>query len=305
MQVMDEVLLTTDIKEFPLIRRGKVRDIYDLGESLLFIATDRISAFDVIMPNGIPGKGKVLTGTSLFWFEFLSDTVENHLITASVDEYPKELYKYREQLEGRSMIVIKAERIDAECIVRGYISGSMWKELKAARKNGENSVHGFSFAPEIRESDKLPKALFTPSSKNDDGHDENISYAELEKLVGGDIAAICREKSLAIYTKAAEYALSKGIIIADTKFEFGFKDGRFILIDEVLSPDSSRFWPADRYEPGKTQPSFDKQPIRDYLDGLDWDKKPPAPTLPDEVVAAAAKRYAEAEQLLTGRKQGD
>lgn len=298
---MTDVVLTTDIKEYPLARRGKVRDIYDLGDSLLFIASDRMSAFDVVMPNGIPGKGRVLTQTSLFWFEFLADIVDNHLVTATIDEYPEPLQKYRDVLVGRSMIVTKADRIDIECIVRGYISGSMWKELLAARKQGSNIVHGFEFSDSLQESEKLPQPLFTPSSKNDDGHDENISYDTMVAQVGQETAELCREKSLAIYQAAADYALTKGIIIADTKFEFGFKDGRFILIDEVLSPDSSRFWPVDKYEPGRSQPSFDKQPIRDYLNGLSWDKKPPAPRLPDEVVEASASRYREAQRLLTGK----
>jgi len=298
---MDKVVLQTDIKEYPLMRRGKVRDIYDLGDSLLFVASDRISAFDVVMPDGIPGKGRVLTEMSLFWFDFLKDTVDNHLITAVIDEYPEVLHKYRDQLEGRSMIVTKADRIDAECIVRGYISGSMWKELKAARKQGSNTVHGFDFPADLQESQQLPESIFTPSTKNDDGHDANISYDELVNIIGQETAELCRDKSLAIYTKAADYARTKGIIIADTKFEFGFKDGRFILIDEVLSPDSSRFWPVDEYEIGKGQPSFDKQPVRDYLDTLDWDKKPPAPKLPDEVMTASAKRYGEAQRLLTGK----
>lgn len=298
---MNDVVYQTDIKEFPLVRRGKVRDIYDLGDSLLFVASDRISAFDVVMPNGIPGKGKVLTQTSLFWFDFLKDVVDNHLVTADVDQYPAPLRAYREQLEGRSMIVTKADRIDAECIVRGYISGSMWKELKAARAKGTNIVHGFEFSPDLRESDKLPHPLFTPSSKNDDGHDENISFQDMVDLVGKETAERCREASLAIYLKASEYARTKGIIIADTKFEFGFKNGRFLLIDEVLSPDSSRFWPVDSYEPGHSQPSFDKQPLRDWLDQLDWDKRPPAPKLPEDVVESTARRYREAQQRITGR----
>ncbi|MDX9858639.1 MAG: phosphoribosylaminoimidazolesuccinocarboxamide synthase [candidate division Zixibacteria bacterium] len=298
---MDNVVYQTDISEFPLVRRGKVRDIYDLGDSLLFVASDRISAFDVVMPNAIPGKGKVLTQTSLFWFDFLKDVVENHLVTADVDQYPKALRAYRDQLDGRSMIVTKAERIDAECIVRGYISGSMWKELKSARATGSNTVHGFEFPSDLRESDKLPHPLFTPSSKNDDGHDENISFQQMIDLVGKDTAEKCREASLAIYLKASDYARTRGIIIADTKFEFGFKDGRFILIDEVLSPDSSRFWPVDSYEPGRGQPSFDKQPLRDWLDSLSWDKKPPAPVLPDDVVEATARRYREAQKRLTGK----
>ncbi len=298
---MSEIVLKTDIKEYPLMVRGKVRDVYDLDDKLLFVASDRISAFDVVMPNGIPGKGKVLTSMSLFWFDFLSDVIENHLVSAKVDEYPEVLHKYRDVLEGRSMIVTKADRVDCECIVRGYISGSMWKELKKEREHGSNTVHGFDFPPDIQESGKLAEAIFTPSTKNDNGHDENISYKQLIDLIGEETAKLCKEKSLAVYTKAADYALTKGIIIADTKFEFGFKDGRFILIDEVLSPDSSRFWPVDKYEVGRGQDSFDKQPIRDYLDRLDWNKKPPAPKLPDEVVNASAKLYAEVEKLLTGK----
>ncbi|MEA1981748.1 MAG: phosphoribosylaminoimidazolesuccinocarboxamide synthase [candidate division Zixibacteria bacterium] len=296
----NQIVLTTDIKEYPLINRGKVRDIYDLGDSLLFIASDRISAFDVVMPNGIPGKGAVLTQMSLFWFNFLKDTIDNHLITANVDEYPEPLKQYRDILENRSMIVVKADRVDCECIVRGYISGSMWKELLTARKKDSNTVHGFDFPSSLQESEKLPETLFTPSTKNDDGHDANISYEQLVSEIGQETAELCREKSLAIYTKAADYALTKGIIIADTKFEFGFKNGKFILIDEVLSPDSSRFWPVDKYEIGKSQPSFDKQPIRDYLDKLNWNKKPPAPILPDEAINESADRYAEAQRLLTG-----
>jgi phosphoribosylaminoimidazole-succinocarboxamide synthase len=298
---MSSVVLHTNIGDYPLAVRGKVRDIYDLGDSLLFVASDRISAFDVVMPNGIPGKGQVLTAMSLFWFDFLKDTIDNHLITADIDEFPEPLKKYADILEGRSMIVVKADRVDCECIVRGYISGSMWKEFKQARQAGSNVVHGFEFPPDLQESQKLPRPLFTPSSKNDLGHDENISYQQLVDLIGEETATLCREKSLAIYQKAADYAITKGIIIADTKFEFGFKDGRFILIDEVLSPDSSRFWPVEEYQIGRGQPSFDKQPIRDYLDGLDWSKKPPAPKLPDDVVRASAERYLRAQQLLTGK----
>ncbi len=300
-KTMDSVVLQTDIKEYPLTWRGKVRDIYDLGDSLLFIASDRISAFDVVLPNGIPNKGKVLTAMSLFWFDFFKDIVDSHLITANVDEYPEDLHKYRDQLEGRSMIVVKADRIDAECIVRGYISGSMWKELLAARKNGSNVVHGFEFPSDLQESQKLPETLFTPSSKSDEGHDENISYQQLVDLIGKETAELCRDKSLEVYTKAADYALTKGIIIADTKFEFGFKDGKFIIIDEVLSPDSSRFWPVDKYKIGVGQPSFDKQPIRDYLQTLNWDKKAPGPSLPDNVIQESAAKYLEAQKLLTGK----
>ena len=298
---MSELVLTTNIREYPLMRRGKVRDIYDLGDTLLFVASDRISAFDVVMPNGIPDKGRVLTQMSLFWFDFLKDVVANHLVTAKVDEYPTKLRRYRSVLDGRSMIVVKAERVEAECIVRGYISGSMWKELVQARSSGSNTVHGFDFPLTLRESEKLPRPIFTPSSKNDSGHDENISFDQLIEIVGSETAALCRDKSLAVYQKAADYALTKGIIIADTKFEFGYKDGTFTLIDEVLSPDSSRFWPVSMYQAGKGQPSFDKQPIRDWLESTGWNKKPPAPRLPDEVVTASSKRYLEAMRLLTER----
>ncbi|MCK4607580.1 MAG: phosphoribosylaminoimidazolesuccinocarboxamide synthase [candidate division Zixibacteria bacterium] len=295
----NDVLISSDIKEYPLLVRGKIRDVYDLGDTLLFVASDRISAFDVVLPNGIPGKGAVLTAMSLFWFDFLKDVVDNHFLTADVDAYPAPLRPYCDQLVGRSMLVRKAERIDCECIVRGYISGSMWKELIQARAAGGNTVHGFEFSPELKESEKLPEPLFTPSTKNEGGHDENISYRQLVDLIGEKDAALCREKSLAVYGKAADYSLTRGIIIADTKFEFGFHKGRFLLIDEVLSPDSSRFWPMDRYQVGRGQPSFDKQPIRDYLAGLDWNRKPPGPALPNEVVRATAARYREAQRLLT------
>ncbi|UCD64580.1 MAG: phosphoribosylaminoimidazolesuccinocarboxamide synthase, partial [Candidatus Zixiibacteriota bacterium] len=237
----------------------------------------------------------------LFWFDFLRDIVDSHFITADIDKYPEPLRSYRDQLEGRSMLVTKAERIDCECIVRGYISGTMWKELQTARRRGSNVVHGFEFRPDLQESEKLPEPIFTPSTKNEQGHDENISFEQLIALIGEDSATLCRDKSLAIYKKAADYAATRGIIIADTKFEFGYRDDRFIVIYEVLSPDSSRFWPADRYQLGRSQPSFDKQPIRDYLDTLDWDKKPPAPVLPEEVVRASAERYLKAQQLLTGK----
>ncbi|MEE9441323.1 MAG: phosphoribosylaminoimidazolesuccinocarboxamide synthase [candidate division Zixibacteria bacterium] len=296
---MDSVL-TTDIKEYPLLSRGKVRDVYDLDDKLLIIATDRISAFDVVLPNGIPGRGKVLTGVSVFWFDYLKDIIDNHLISAKVEEYPKDLQQYKDVLEGRSMLVTRANRIDIECIVRGYISGSMWKEYKEAVKSGTTTVHGFEFPADMKESDKLAEAIFTPSTKAESGHDENISYEKMVDVVGNETAQLCRDKSLAIYTKAADFARKKGIIIADTKFEFGFVGDKLIVIDEVLTPDSSRFWPADEYEPGKSQPSFDKQIIRDYLDGLDWDKTPPGPKLPDEIVDRALARYTEVVDRLTG-----
>lgn len=296
-----QMVTTTDIKEYPLTWRGKVRDVYDLGDTLLFVASDRISAFDVVLPGGIPGKGKILAAMSLFWFSFLKDIVPNHLVTANVDEYPKPLHSYRSLLEGRSMIVKKAERVDCECIVRGFISGSMWKELVAARKAGKNEVHGFTFSSALSESGKLQYPMFTPSSKNDTGHDINISFAELEKRIGSEMAGKCKETSLAIYRKAFDYALRRGIIIADTKFEFGMINGQFTLIDEALTPDSSRFWPLLEYQQGRSQPSYDKQPIRDYLETLNWDKTPPGPKLPDEVIEASIQRYRDAQRLLTGK----
>lgn len=296
-----QMVTSTDIKEYPLIWRGKVRDVYDLGDTLLFVASDRISAFDVVLPGGIPGKGKILAAMSLFWFSFLKDIIPNHLVTAIVDEYPKNLHTYRSLLEGRSMIVKKAERVDCECIVRGFISGSLWKELVAARKAGKNEVHGFTFSPGLSESGKLPFPIFSPSTKNDSGHDINISYAELEKRIGSEMAAKCKETALAIYRKAFDYALRRGIIIADTKFEFGIINGQFTLIDEALTPDSSRFWPMLEYQQGRPQSSYDKQPIRDYLETLNWDKTPPGPKLPDEVVEASMQRYRDAQRLLTGK----
>ncbi len=299
--VMDKVILSTDIKEYPVFSRGKVRDVYDLGDRLLIVTTDRVSAFDCVLPNGIPGKGKVLTSMSLFWFELIKDLVDSHLVTADISQFPANLQKYAEILEGRSMLVVKAKRIDIECVVRGYISGSLWKELLEARRKGTNMVHGFSFPQNLKESEQLPEPLFTPATKAEDGHDENISFEQMINVVGRETAELCRDKSLAIYKKAAEYARRRGIIIADTKFEFGFHNGKFIIIDEVLSPDSSRFWPVSQYAPGKGQPSFDKQFIRDYLAGLDWDKNPPAPPLPEEIILKSAEKYREAERLLIGR----
>jgi phosphoribosylaminoimidazole-succinocarboxamide synthase len=298
---MDKVILQTDIKEYPIFSKGKVRDVYDLGDKLLIVTTDRVSAFDCVLPNGIPGKGKVLTSMSLFWFELIKDIVDSHLITADVSRFPSNLHKYRDILQGRSMLVVKAKRIDIECVVRGYISGSLWKELVDARKRGGNQVHGFDFPRDLKESDQLPEPIFTPATKAEEGHDENISLEQMNSIVGEKTAELCRSKSIAIYNKAAEHARSRGIIIADTKFEFGFLNGKFIIIDEILSPDSSRFWPLNQYDPGKGQPSFDKQFIRDYLTQLDWDKNPPAPPLPEEIVSKSAEKYREAERLLIGR----
>jgi phosphoribosylaminoimidazole-succinocarboxamide synthase len=295
-----EVVFETHIKEYPLFSRGKIRDVYDLGDKLLIVATDRVSAFDVVMPNGIPGKGRVLTAMSEFWFDFLKDTIDSHLITTDIRQFPENLKLYRQILEGRSMLVLKAERVDIECVVRGYISGSMWMELLAARENGRNEVHGFHFSPDLKESEKLSAPIFTPSTKAETGHDENISFEKMVETVGRETAELCRSRSIEIYTRAADYARGKGIIIADTKFEFGFKDGKFMVIDEVLTPDSSRFWPLNQYQPGKSQPSFDKQFIRDYLGGLGWNKTPPAPELPKEIVEKSAAKYKEAARLLMG-----
>ena len=292
---MADVLMTTDLPGVPLYARGKVRDVYDLGDKLLIVATDRISAFDCIMPNCIPGKGKILTGMSLFWFDLVSDVVPNHLITANVDEYPADMQKFRDQLEGRSMIVRKAERIDVECIVRGYITGSGWKEY---RKTG--AVSGITLPAGLLEAQKLPEDIFTPSTKADSGHDENVDFGYVVDLIGDPLANEIRDLSLAVYRKAHDYARGRGIIIADTKFEFGRVDGRTILIDEILSPDSSRFWPEASYKPGGSQFSFDKQFVRDYLETLDWDKTPPAPPLPDDVVAKTREKYLEVRDLLMG-----
>ncbi len=289
------VVYETDIKEVPLAGRGKVRDIYDLGDSLLIVATDRLSAFDVILPDPIPGKGEVLTRMSLFWFEKFKDLVANHLITADVDRYPEALSRYRDVLKDRSMLVKKAEPLPVECIVRGYITGSGWKDYKRT-----GAVCGITLPEGLLESQQLPEPLFTPSTKAEVGdHDENVPFEAIAEEIGGDLANQIREISLQLYKEAADYARSRGIIIADTKFEFGLVDGRLTLIDEVLTPDSSRFWPLDQYEPGRGQPSFDKQFVRDYLETLDWDKRPPGPKLPQDIVQKTAQRYQEALRRLT------
>ncbi len=291
-----------EIAEYPKFARGKVREIYDLDDKLLFIASDRISAFDVVLPNPIPDKGKVLTSMSVFWFEFLKDVVPNHFITANVDEYPSDLGKYRSMLEGRSMLVKKCQRIDIECIVRGYISGSLWKEYTSQLDDsfgGEVVVNGISFPDSLKESDKLPKPIFTPSTKAETGHDVNISFDEMVKTTGVDIGQKLRQHSIEIYTKASDYARERGIIIADTKFEFGILDGQITLIDEVLSPDSSRFWPADDYQTGRAQASFDKQFVRDWLKDSGWDKNPPPPELPDDITTKTAEKYRRALEILT------
>ncbi|MGB9772833.1 MAG: phosphoribosylaminoimidazolesuccinocarboxamide synthase [Bacteroidota bacterium] len=294
------VITETTITDIPLFKRGKVRDVYDLGEMLLFIATDRISAFDVVLTDAIPQKGEVLTQISLFWFKRLSSIVPNHVIEWRVENYPPELKPYADQLRGRSMIVKKTSPLPIECVVRGYISGSGWKEYQRSQ-----SVCGIPLPGGLIESSKLSEAIFTPSTKAESGmHDENITFDEVTKIVGAKTAATIRDLSLALYKSAAEYAESRGIIIADTKFEFGIdpSSGEIILIDELLTPDSSRFWPADQYCPGKPQPSFDKQFVRDYLESIHWDKKPPAPKLPDEVIERTTEKYLEAYERLVGKE---
>jgi phosphoribosylaminoimidazole-succinocarboxamide synthase len=292
---MEKALFQTDIKEVPLLKRGKVRDIYDLGDRLLIVATDRISAFDVVLPTPIPDKGKILTLMTLFWLDFLKDIVENHLITAYIEEYPEILKPYKEILHQRSMIVKKAKVIPVECIVRGYITGSAMKEYQKTGK-----VCGIKLPEGLKEADKLPEPIFTPSTKAEEGHDINITFDELINIVGKEVAETLRELSLKLYTKASNYAESKGIIIADTKFEFGFYEGKIILIDEVLTPDSSRFWPKDEYEPGKPQKSFDKQFIRDWLSSLSWEENAP-PTIPPDIVEKTRAKYFEALYRLTGK----
>jgi phosphoribosylaminoimidazole-succinocarboxamide synthase len=292
---MNKLVLQTDMPDIRFLRRGKVRDIYDLGESLLLIASDRISAFDVVLPNGIPGKGKVLTGISVYWFGHTEEVIQNHLIATDVNKFPEICRKYSIQLEGRSMMVRKAEQIPVECIVRGYLSGSGWKEYTQS-----GTVCGIKLPSLLRESDKLDAPIFTPSTKADQGHDINISFDEAANIVGRETAEKMREISLKIYTKARAMAESKGIIIADTKFEFGIYNGELILIDEVLTPDSSRFWSMKSYEPGRAQDSYDKQIIRDYLLTLDWDKTYPGPELPDHIVQKAVERYREIYDILTG-----
>jgi phosphoribosylaminoimidazole-succinocarboxamide synthase len=297
-QLLDPVLLRTDFPELELHASGKVRDVYRLGsEQLLFVATDRISAFDYVLATGIPHKGRVLTQISLFWFEFLREVVPNHLVTADVESYPASLRAHADQLRGRSMLVMRAEMVPVECVVRGYISGSAWKEYKATGK-----VCGIELPSGLKESDKLPEPIFTPSTKATTGHDENISFEEMVRVVGRERSEQLRDVTLKIYTKAADYARTRGIIIADTKFEFGITSKGITLADEVLTPDSSRFWPADKYQPGRAQDSYDKQYVRDYLEEIRWNKQPPAPALPPEVARKTSEKYVEAYHQLTGRE---
>jgi len=292
---LKDIVLSTDFPDLPAAGQGKVRDIYDLGEALLIVTTDRISAFDVIMNEGIPGKGEVLTRISAHWFRLMEDIIPNHLISTEVKDFPAVCHKYADVLEGRSMLVKKAKPLPVECIVRGYLAGSGWKEYREA-----GSVCGIALPPGLVESDRLEEPIFTPSTKAEIGdHDENIPFERMVELCGGETAEQARRATLAIYRKAREIADAKGIIIADTKFEFGIFDGRLIIIDECLTPDSSRFWPRDGYLPGRSQPSFDKQFLRDYLETLDWNKQAPPPALPEEIVRKTAEKYREALERLT------
>ncbi len=297
-KLLDPVVLQTDFPDLQLHASGKVRDVYQIDdERLLFVATDRISAFDYVLATGIPQKGRVLTQLSLFWFDFLSDIVPNHMITADVERYPQAVRKYAEQLRGRSMVVQRAEMFPVECVVRGYISGSAWKEYQATGK-----VCGIELAAGLRESEAFPEPIFTPATKAVSGHDENISFARMCELLGTETSSTLRDLSLRIYKKAAAYARQRGIIIADTKFEFGRTGRGITLADEVLTPDSSRFWPADKYAPGRAQNSYDKQYVRDYLEEIRWNKQPPAPALPAEVASRTSEKYLEAYFQITGHK---
>jgi phosphoribosylaminoimidazole-succinocarboxamide synthase len=290
-------ILQLDLPGIAKVRSGKVREVFDLGDRFLLVASDRLSAFDVVLPNGIPRKGEVLTQLSHFWFAKFASLVPNHLLAGADDPLPANLQPYTDQLARRSMIVKKAKPLAIECIVRGYLSGSGWKEYKKSQ-----TVCGIQLPAGLTESAELPEPIFTPSTKAEAGHDENISFEEAVKIVGAEFATLARDLSLKIYRAGRDYARERGIIIADTKFEFGVFEGKLILIDEVLTPDSSRFWPADQYAPGRGQPSFDKQFVRDYLETLTWDKTPPGPQLPADVIAKTSAKYQEAYERLTGKK---
>ena len=294
---MTATVTETNLEGLP-VRRGKVRDVYDLGDRLLIVATDRISAYDVIMPTPIPDKGRLLTGLSLWWFEFLAEITPNHLVTADIAKMPPTAKAHAGVLAGRSMLCRKARVFPVECVVRGYLAGSGWKEYQAS-----GTVCGVKLPRGLMQCSPLPEPIFTPATKAETGHDENISFEKSCEIIGNEAATTLRDRSIAIYKKAAEYARTRGIIIADTKFEWGAVDGRIILVDEVLTPDSSRFWPADGYEPGHDQPSFDKQFLRNYLDTLkDWHRTPPGPVLPADIVANTRAKYVEAYERLTGKK---
>jgi phosphoribosylaminoimidazole-succinocarboxamide synthase len=291
------VILNTELPGIQKHAQGKVRDVYYVDGRLLIVATDRISAFDYILPTGIPDKGRVLTQLSIFWFDFLKEVTPTHFLTANVDEYPASLRPYADQLAGRSMLVKRAEMVEIECVARGYLAGSGWKEYQA-----QGTVCGIPLPAGLRESDRLPAPIFTPSTKATSGHDQNISFETMCSVVGAELGARLRDLTLEIYSRAAAYAETKGVIIADTKFEFGHVDGELVLGDEVLTPDSSRFWPADSYRPGGAQFSYDKQYVRDYLESIHWDKKPPAPPLPDEVAGKTSEKYKQAYYVLTGHE---
>ncbi len=291
------LLRDTDFIKRPLFAKGKVRNIYDLGDKLLLVVTDRISAFDVVFDDLIPNKGKVLNSISEFWFDYTKDVIGNHVITTNVEEYPEELSQYKEELQGRSMLVKKAEMVQAECIVRGYLEGSGLKDYKAT-----GCICGIKLPEGLKQADKLPEPIFTPSTKAQEGHDENVSFEVLKEQIGVELAEKLKQKSLELYLKASKYAESKGIILADTKFEFGILDGELIIADEIFTPDSSRFWAMDEYEPGRAQKSFDKQFLREYLETIDWNKQPPAPKLPEEVIKNTEAKYIEAYERITGKK---
>ncbi|MCX7749407.1 MAG: phosphoribosylaminoimidazolesuccinocarboxamide synthase [Clostridia bacterium] len=294
---MAKVINNTDFINLPLFIKGKVRNVYDLGDKLLIIVTDRISAFDVVFPNLIPDKGRVLNSISEFWFDYTKDIVGNHVITTDVSKYPGELSKFKEELQGRSMLVKKIEMAPAECIVRGYLSGSGWKSYQK-----EGSICGIKLPQGLRESEKLPEPIFTPTTKAHEGHDENITFEELADKIGSDLATKLRDASIALFNKASQHAESRGLILADTKFEFGIMNGELVIADEMCTPDSSRFWAMDKYEVGKPQDSFDKQFVRDYLESIKWDKKPPAPELPEDVIMNTRNKYMEAYERITGKK---
>lgn len=287
----------SELSALTLHARGKVRDIYEAGDDLLFVASDRISAFDHILATEIPDKGKVLTQLSLFWFDYLRDVVPNHVIAARVEEYPEPLRDLHDQLRGRSMLVRRAKMFPVECVVRGYLSGSGWKDYKQSQ-----SICGIGLPAGLRESDRLPEPIFTPATKSNTGHDINIPFDETARLLGRETAATLRELSLRIYALAVEHAKSRGVIVADTKFEFGMVNGKIVLADEVLTPDSSRFWPAETYRPGGPQSSYDKQFVRDYLESIHWDKNPPAPALPEDVVRKTREKYIQAYRQISGKE---
>jgi phosphoribosylaminoimidazole-succinocarboxamide synthase len=294
---LSQVLLETNLPGISLHARGKVRDVYAIdAQTLLFVATDRISAFDYILGSGIPDKGRVLTQLSLFWFDFLKDITPNHLLTADIREYPAALRVFEDQLAGRSMLVHRARMVDVECVARGYLCGSGWKDYQAS-----GAVCGNPLPAGLLDGSRLPEPIFTPATKAQSGHDENISYAQVVDVVGAELAAELKRKTLAIYGAASDYAATRGIILADTKFEFGFVDGTLVLGDEVLTPDSSRFWPSDTWKPGGVQFSYDKQYVRNYLEQIAWNKQPPAPALPGEVQIETSNKYKEAYRLLTGK----